>query len=81
VSDKFIIKNPAQLQVFTTLFSAALIGVVTSRNSEGNTPGEMVRRADQIACAAVKAFEGHFPPSFTDEDKPLVVVPLGKQPK
>ncbi len=88
---KFIIKNPAQLQVFTTLYSAALIGVITAWESTTGAslfnPKEMAKRADEIACEAAKVFETHFPTEADMKeaegpgDKIVVPIGTGKNPE
>ncbi len=86
---KFIIKNPAQLQVFTTLYSGALIGVITANGGPGHNyaASTLAERADEIAIAAAILFQSHFPTEADIEevegagDKIVVPIGTGKNPE
>jgi len=86
---KFVIKNPAQLQVFTTIYSGALIGVITANGGPGHNycAETLAERADEIAVAAMILFETHFPSEAEIReaegpgDKIVVPIGTGKNPE
>lgn len=68
----FYIKNPAQLQVFNSFFSSAIVGLTTKLTDEKL----IAKMADRIAVECIRKFNSHIPENASQlgqtEKSPIV---------